>query len=192
MEPVRLSGYGIGLQPERSQVRFRSRACTSVAGTFPVGGVQEAADWWFTLIDFLKVYILLIFLQRERERDRDKELETSTSCLLHTPYWECACNQGICPWPESNLGHLSPQTDALPLSQTSFGQYFIFVKVIHVLAICSFSLLYFTYKYTSIFNQRLMMCWFQLFTILNIPIWALMYIPSVHTYIHFCWVYTKW
>ncbi|ELK23587.1 Transmembrane 4 L6 family member 18 [Myotis davidii] len=43
----------IELQPwtQESQVRFQSRACTLVAGTSPVGDVQEAADRCFSLID---------------------------------------------------------------------------------------------------------------------------------------------
>nr|KAF6346800.1 hypothetical protein mPipKuh1_010584 [Pipistrellus kuhlii] len=39
------------LQTERSQVRFQSRACTLVAGTSPLGDVQEAADQCFSLIN---------------------------------------------------------------------------------------------------------------------------------------------
>ena len=51
-KPVWLSGQNISLWAERSQVRFRSRECTLVVGTFPVGGVQEeAADRCFSLID---------------------------------------------------------------------------------------------------------------------------------------------
>ena len=41
----------VGLGTERSRVRFQSRACTLVAGTSPVVGVQEAAGRCFSLID---------------------------------------------------------------------------------------------------------------------------------------------
>ena len=39
------------LRTERSQVRFQTRACTLGVGTSPVGGVQEAADGCFSLIN---------------------------------------------------------------------------------------------------------------------------------------------
>ena len=41
----------VGLWAERSQVQFWSRACTLVAGTYPVGDVQEAAGRCFSFID---------------------------------------------------------------------------------------------------------------------------------------------
>ncbi|ELK31331.1 Cullin-2 [Myotis davidii] len=44
---------------------------------------------------FLNIYFIDFFTERGRERDR--ELETSISCLLHTPHWGRACNQGTCP-----------------------------------------------------------------------------------------------
>ena len=56
------------------------------------------------------------FTERKREGQRVRnvdERETSTSCLLHTPHWGCARNQGTCPWPESNPGPFSLQADAL-------------------------------------------------------------------------------
>ena len=50
--------------------------------------------------NILKKYILLILhreeLRGKRVRNVD-ERETPTSCLLHTPYRECACKQSICP-----------------------------------------------------------------------------------------------
>nr|KAF6274193.1 hypothetical protein mMyoMyo1_010371 [Myotis myotis] len=77
-KPVWLSGWSVGLQTEGSQVRFQSRACTWVAGTSPVGDVQEAADRCFSLINvsnslslslpLCKKSIKYIFKKRERER----------------------------------------------------------------------------------------------------------------------------
>ena len=54
--------------------------------------------------------------------------ESRISCLLHTPYWGCACNQGTCPWPELNLGPFSPQTDALSTEPNRFRPDFQFLK----------------------------------------------------------------
>ena len=66
---------------------------------------------------FLKKYILLSLYREEgRERARNiNERESSICCLLHTPYWGYACNQGTCPWPESNPGPPNPQADALSI-----------------------------------------------------------------------------
>ena len=47
LKPVWLSGQSVNLQMEKSQVLFQSRACTLVAGTSPIGGVQEAAGLCF-------------------------------------------------------------------------------------------------------------------------------------------------
>ncbi|KAK1346374.1 hypothetical protein QTO34_000228 [Cnephaeus nilssonii] len=44
-KPVWLVGWSVGLLTGGSRVRFRSKACTLVAGTSPIGGVVIIKCW---------------------------------------------------------------------------------------------------------------------------------------------------
>ena len=71
---------------------------------------------------FFKKDFTYLFLERGEGRKRGRET-SMCGCLSHTPYWDLACNPGMCPDLESNQWPFGSKPVLNPLSCTSQGSF---------------------------------------------------------------------